>query len=159
MTRRSFCPSRLQQRGISIIMAIFLLLLFASISAFMASLMSTANITAAQDIEGARTYQAARAGSEWGIYQLDPNATGSALPACFGAAVLNQIPGYTVSVSCTPFPGAATAYTEGDRQVRIYQITAIATPVAARPPGVEREVVVTVEKCRTSLVTAVPYDC
>lgn len=147
------------QRGISIVMAIFLLLLFGLIAALMATMLSTASMTEAQDIEGARTYQAARAGIEWGVYQLDPNATKSDLPDCFSPATLTAIPGYSVRVACAPYPGAATTYQEGSRTIRIFQITATATSVAARPPGVEREIVVTVEKCRDTSVTVAPFDC
>lgn len=152
-------PVRRKQRGISIVMAIFLLLLFASIAAFMASLASTAHVASAQDIEGSRAYQAARAGVEWGLYQLDPNGTTAALPSCFATTTLVQVPNYSVNVSCTPFPGAATSYQEGSRTIRMFQITATATSTAARPPGVERVVSVTAEKCRDSLIVAAPYDC
>lgn len=149
------------QRGISVVMAIFLLLLFGLISALMATMLSTASMTEVQDIEGARTYQAARAGIEWGVYQLDPKAASAALPACFSPnpAALTAIPGYSVSVTCTPYPSPATSYQEGSRTIRIFQIVATATSVAARPPGIEREIAVTVEKCRDSTVTSAPYDC
>jgi MSHA biogenesis protein MshP len=126
----------------------------------MASLMSTAHIATSQDIEGTRTYQAARAGIEWGLYQLDPNATAAAMPGCFAATTLNQIPNYTVNVTCTPFPGPAAFYQEGSRQVRMFEITATATPVTPRAPGVERVVSVIAEKCRDPvLVTVAPWDC
>lgn len=150
-----------RQRGISVVMAIFLLLLFGLISALMATMLSTASMTEAQDVEGARTYQAARAGIEWGVYQLDPNAANAPLPSCFSPnpAMLTAIPGYSVRVNCTPYPGAATSYREGTRTIRIFHIVATATSVAARPPGVEREIAVTVEKCRDSTVTSAPYDC
>lgn len=151
--------ARQRQAGMSIIMAIFLLLLFAAISAFMVSLISTAHVTSAQDVEGARTYQAARAGVEWGMYQLDPDGLTSTLPGCFAATALNQIPNYAVNVSCTPFPGAATSYQEAGRQVRVYEIVATATPVSFRAPGVERQISVTVEKCRDPAVVAAPFDC
>ena len=67
----------IRQRGVSIISAIFMLLLFAALAAYMVSLSSSANITSAQDVQGARAYQAAQAGLEWGLLQvLDPgNAT------------------------------------------------------------------------------------
>lgn len=145
---------RSRQRGVSIIMAVFLLLLFAAISAFMASLIGTAHTTSAQDVEGVRAYQAARAGAEWGIFQLDPNAGAASLPDCFGATTLAQIPNFSVAVSCT-----ASDYTESGRGVRIYQITATANAVNFRQPGIERQVVVTVEKCRDPAITAAPYDC
>ena len=62
------------QRGVSVIAAIFLLLLMAVLAAVIANLVSTSHINLAADIGGTRAYQAARAGAEWGIFQLDPNA-------------------------------------------------------------------------------------
>lgn len=164
-TLRQPTAFRRRQQGISILTAIFLLLLFASISAFMASLMSTAHVTGTLDMEGSRTYQAARAGIEWGLYQLDPDGLQPGVPVgtppdCFADTVLNQIPNYSVSVTCTRFPTATSYYEEGSRRMRLYEITATATLVSGRPPGVERVITVTAEKCRDpALVTTPPYDC
>lgn len=155
--------NRSRQRGVSIIAAIFLLLLFAAIAAFMVSMMSTANITSAQDVQGARAYQAAQAGAEWGLYQLDPNGAAAALPGCFAAATLPAAanPGFTVGVTCTPFPGAATSYAEAGRTIRIFEIVATVTVTGALAPpaAVERQVRVTVEKCRDPAIVAAPFDC
>lgn len=148
------------QHGVSIITAIFLLLLFATLAALMANLISTAHTTAAEDVLGARAYQAARGGAEWGLYQvLDPmNATAlsatAALPACFGSPASVPGMGATVSVACTAFGD----YQEGSKVVRIYRIASTATLPG---PGitVERQVQVTAEKCRDSASTVAPYDC
>jgi MSHA biogenesis protein MshP len=149
-----------RQRGVSIISAIFLLLLFAAIAAFMVSMMSTANITSAQDVQGARAYQAAQAGAEWGLFQLDPNGAAAALPACV-SGVRNEFPGFTVTVVCTRYPGAATSYAEAGRTIAIYRIvaTAAVTGVLLPPGATEREVRITVEKCRDPAIVAVPFDC
>lgn len=159
MSKRIEHPWRSAQRGISIVMAIFLLLLFASIAAFMASLMSSSHISSAQDLEGSRAYQAARAGVEWGLYQLDAPGSVPGLPPCFATTTLTQIPNYSVNVTCTPYPGASTFYQEGSRTIRIFQVTATATSIGGRPPTVERVVEVIAEKCRDTLIGAPPYDC
>lgn len=162
------CPKRTplrQQSGASIISAIFILLLFAALAAFMANLVSTANITSAQDVQGARAYQAAQAGVEWGLYQLDPNGAAAALPGCFAInpTVLPTaaIPGFTVSVLCTPFPGAVTSYAEAGRTIRIFEIVATVTITNALvpPAAVERQVTVRIEKCRDATIVAAPFDC
>jgi MSHA biogenesis protein MshP len=107
----------------------------------------------AADIGGARAYQAARAGAEWGMYQLDPNATAAALPVCVGGGP--PIPGHVVAVAC-----ASTDYTEGSRSIRIYRITSVATATGGKAPGIERRIEVTVEKCRDPVNTpAAPFDC
>ena len=76
------------QRGVSIIAAIFLLLLMAMLAAVIANMVSTSHVNLAADIGGARAYQAARAGAEWGIFQLDPNAQTAGLPACVDGLVM-----------------------------------------------------------------------
>lgn len=149
-------PSLRLQRGVSIIAAIFLLLLFAALAAFMVTLTSTANITSAQDVQGIRAYQAAQSGVEWGLLQLDPNDTATALPACFATTALNQIPGFSVTVTCAAFG----TYTEGTRTLRVYQIVATATtPGAAAPPtGVERQAEARIAKCQDGVATRI-FNC
>lgn len=145
---------RPSQRGVSVIAAVFLLLLMAVLAAAITNIVSTAHLNQAADIGGTRAYQAARAGAEWGIFQLDPNAQAAALPACFAPAT-PAVPDHTVTVSC-----ASTDYTEAGRNLRIYRITALAVANGARAPGIERQIEVTVEKCRDPVnVTAAPFDC
>lgn len=148
-----------RQSGMSLLAAIFVLLLLSSIAASILYFSSTAHTNSAQDFEGSRAYQAARAGVEWGLFQLDPNDTAAGLPSCFAATSLAQFAGYTVAVTCTPFPGAATSYQEGPRQTRMFQIVAVARSIAAFPTQTEREIAVTVEKCRDPAFAAAPYGC
>lgn len=64
----TICPDR-RARGFAIVSAIFILVVLAALAGFIVSVTSTQAFTFAQDIQGARAYQAARAGTEWGIYQ------------------------------------------------------------------------------------------
>lgn len=155
-----------RQRGVSIIAAVFFLVLFAAIAAAMVSLTTTSNATSALDVQGSRAYQAARAGLEWGIYQvLDPNNTTAtsataALPACPGAA-FPGVTGFTVTVVCTPYPAVAAVpsyYEEGSRRLRIFEVSATAT-AAAPGSGISRQLTAVVEKCRDTASTSAPYDC
>jgi MSHA biogenesis protein MshP len=151
---------RMRQRGVSIITAIFLLLLMASLAAFMANIISVAHVNVAADVGGSRAYQAARAGVEWGMFQLDPNAQSGSLPTCTTASgTITAIPNHSVVVTCTPYPSDSTVYQEGNRQVRIFKIIAKATALGVKAPGIERQVEVTIEKCRDSTITVAPYDC
>lgn len=153
MNRHSFpCLSRSRQRGVSIITGIFLLLLMASLAAAMVSVISTSHVIIAADIGGSRAYQAARAGVEWGMFQLDPNAQAAALPACVNGSP--SIPGHAVNVTCQSWDT-----TEGGKQIRIYRISSLATANGVKAPGIERLVEVTVEKCRDATITVAPYDC
>lgn len=143
-----------RQGGVSIVAAIFFLVLFAAIAAAMVSLTTGSNVSSAQDIQGSRAYHAARAGVEWGLYQvLDPaNATATsaiaALPDCPGPFP-GGIPGFAVNVAC-----ASAEHEEGSKRLRIYTITATASAA-----GVERQITVTAEKCRDTASTVAPFDC
>ncbi|MBS1144446.1 MAG: biosis protein MshP [Proteobacteria bacterium] len=141
-----------RQRGVSIITGIFLLLLMSVLAAVIANVVSTAHVNLASDIGGARAYQAARAGAEWGMFQLDPNAQNAALPACVNGTP--AIPDHTVTVGCT-----SSDHTEADRQIRIYRITSVAVANAVKAPGIERRVEVTIEKCRNAAIVSAPFDC
>lgn len=153
MSRPSFLfADRSRQRGVSIITGVFLLLLMATLAAGMVSLVSTSHVNMATDIGGARAYQAARAGAEWGMFQLDPNAQVANLPNCVNGNP--PIPGHQVNVVCQSWDT-----TEGGRQIRIYRISSRATANGAKAPGIERVVEVTVEKCRDATIVAAPYDC
>lgn len=154
--KRRFLPNfrgRPQQCGMSIIAGVFLLMLMAVLAAAIATIVSTAHVNLAADIGGSRAYQAARAGVEWGMYQLDPNAQSAALPVCIGGNP--PIPGHAVAVAC-----ASTDYTEGGRSIRIYRIISVATATGVKAPGIERQIEITVEKCRDPVnITAAPFDC
>jgi MSHA biogenesis protein MshP len=146
-------PLRQRQHGVSIIAAIFLLLLFAALAAFMVSLTSTANITSAQDVQGVRAYQAAQAGVEWGLFQLDPNDNAKIDPPpitlnCPASTPLPNIPGFSVVVTCTSYG----PYDEGSSKVMVFRIVATASvPGAAAPPAAaEREAEARVAKCQYS---------
>ncbi len=127
---------------------------------------TTQSITSAQDIQGARAYHAARAGVDWGLYQvLDPtNASVVApaapawpnMPACPAPAALT-IEGFTVAVSC-----ASSDYSEAglNRRIRVYQLVSTAGQgVPGTATRVEREVAVTVSKCRAVDGAAADYAC
>jgi MSHA biogenesis protein MshP len=145
-------PLARRQRGVSIITGVFLLLLMSVLAAVIANVVSTAHVNLAADIGGARAYQAARAGAEWGMYQLDPNAQSAGLPACVNGTP--AIPGHAVTVTCQSWDT-----TEGTRQLRIYRIVSQATATGVKAPGIERLVEVTVERCRDPAITVAPFDC
>src|SRR5215470_8915559 len=64
------------QRGFSIVTAIFLVVVLALLGVFIVSVTGMQLSSHQLDVLGARAYQAARAGIEWGAFQvLDPNNT------------------------------------------------------------------------------------
>ena len=145
----AFIRPPFRQRGVSVVSAIFLLMLMASLAALMANLVSVTHINSAADIGGSRTYQAARAGVEWAMFQLDPDAIEPNIDNinCPGAGS-PAVPNHVINILCTAYPLGGGHYTEGSKSIRIYRITATATATGVKPPGIERQVVVTVEKCR-----------
>ena len=170
--------ARLRQRGFTIVSAIFLLVVLASLGAFIVNISTTQSVTSAQDVQGSRAYHAARAGLEWGLYQvLDPlNTTAVApgsvnwpkLPDCPADAAMTIVD-FTVTVRCARFPAGAADPTTGPpvynesgttRSVVVYELTATSSSGAVGTMGfVERSVTATVSKCRAEDGVAPGYEC
>ena len=89
------CPER-RQHGFSIVAAIFILVVLAALAGFIVSVTTTQNLTFAQDVQGARALQAARAGAEYGVARW-LSATPSAAADCVAGST-------TVSLAGTPLP-------------------------------------------------------
>lgn len=117
------------QRGLGMVAAIVVLVMMAVLAAAITRLTWTQQISSAQDIMGARAFQAANAGTEWGMYQalkgswMGTNCTGSQ------TLDLTSSMGFKVTVTCTT---QATAFNEGQDSngnnlpVRLYVIDAVA---------------------------------
>ncbi len=101
-------PRPSAQRGFAIVSAIFLLVVLGALGAFMVTLSTVQHTTSTQDMQGARAYQAARAGIEWGAYQvLTPehaNPVGVPYVCPVAATALNtlagSLAGFSVTVLC-----------------------------------------------------------
>ena len=121
--------------------AIFLLVILAALAAFLVNISTTQNMTSAQDIQGARAYHAARAGVEWGLYQV-------LVPAAAACAASTTLPapieGFTVTVACT----VAGPYSEGGQSFSLYRLTA-----TAQSPGVSPGTLAYVERQVSALVS------
>lgn len=169
MKRSAHFPSSLRlQRGVSILAAIFLLLLFAALAALIANFRNVSELTSAEDVLGTRAHFAARAGVERVMFAvMDPNTVPAAaplpapaadgLPGCPASPLvlpaLPHFPGFTISVTC-----AQTAYDEGTRRLRISRIVSTATVTG--PAGViERQLEATIEKCRDTASVTSPFEC
>lgn len=158
------------QRGVTIVTAIFLLVVLAMLGAFMLSVTSLQQSSTVLDVQGVRAYQAARAGVEWGAFQvLDPNnAIGtSALPTCPASPTQLTLAGslspFTVTVTCS-----ATSTTEGNRNVGAYFIVATACnqPSAGSCPNatpsagyLERQMQATLSKCKDPTAAGPKFAC
>ena len=109
-------------RGFALVSAIFILVVLAALGAFMVNISTNQHIGSALDVQGVRAYHAARAGIEWGVYQVqsyDPSAaagdgyrfgydcqptdTGSQCfnrRSCENASGSFDVFGFSVTVSC-----------------------------------------------------------
>ncbi len=155
-------------RGFVLASAIFLLVILASLGAFLVNISMNLSLSSAQDVQGSRAYQAARAGIEWGLYQvLDPtNATVVApgdpqwpnMPGC--AANGLSIEGFAVNVTCQ-----FNDYSEAglNRRIRVFSLVATAFPlgsvIVGTPGFSERQIQTTVSKCRDVDGSAPSYEC
>jgi MSHA biogenesis protein MshP len=114
---------RHRSAGFSIVAAIFVLVILAGLGAFVITISEVQrqiSITAAQ---GARAYQTANAGLEWGLHNTIGVGTGTcnSTPTNFtppGAAFT----GFNVAVTCT-----STNFTEGAGTTTVFVITSTAT--------------------------------
>jgi MSHA biogenesis protein MshP len=126
-----------RQRGFTLLAGLFILIVLAALGAFMVRVSSMQHLSSAQDIQGSRAYQAARAGIEWGMYQALRNSS------CVASASLTALGGLTdfgVTVTC-----AQSSYTEGANTVNVYDITATAATGTLGSAGyVERQLRATV---------------
>lgn len=113
-----------RQQGFLIISAVFLLVVLAGLIAYLMTVSTSSQASSAADFNSARAYQAARAGVEWGAYQIlrDP-VGGTFKPACeAGTASKNltfgsALSAFTATVTCT-----SASHTEGASTVRSYKI-------------------------------------
>lgn len=85
-------------RGFALLSAIFILVVLAALGAFILNVSSSQQIGSALDVQGARAYQAARAGIEWGLFQRLQQ--GNCAAATSFAPAAPTFAGFTVTVTC-----------------------------------------------------------
>jgi MSHA biogenesis protein MshP len=108
MNKRAFLSRRAHRHaGVALVTAIFLLVVLAGLGVAAVRIFTAQQSSSTLDVEGARAYQAARAGIEWGLYQrLRNNACVSQSFALPADSTLRR---FTVSVTCTQVDGPADA--------------------------------------------------
>ena len=124
---------RKRSGGFSLISAIFLLVVVTLLGAYVATLSSNQHIAEALDVEGARAYQAARAGVDWGAWQILQAPGGGFRTSCDGATyaapfsqplagLAGTLSGFAVQVQC-----GSAATTEAGVNIRVYRLTVTAS--------------------------------
>lgn len=136
------------QRGFSLVSAIFLLIVVAALGTFAVTVSGTQHQSAALDVLGTRAYHAARAGMEWGVYQVIRNPGGITCSVA-GASNAITLPAgttlapFTVNLVCQSY----APVTEGSATLSAYRLTSTATMgTAGAPDRVERVIAVTLAK-------------
>ena len=131
-----------RDRGFAAVTAVFILVVLAALGVALLTISGGQQRSSAFDTLGSRAYQAARAGTEFGIYQALRN---SSCPASTVLALPGGLSDFSVRVEC-----ASSQHTEAaPPAVTMYQITATACnravcPAAADATYVERQLRVVV---------------
>jgi MSHA biogenesis protein MshP len=133
------------QRGVSIITAIFLLVILALLGTMMVTFMTAQQHSSAMDVRGALAYQAARTGIEWAAYNVEQTAPGTLWAGC-AAIPAPLMPAGTLGGTLAPFAVTVTCnsqmVTEGAATIYVYTITSTASSggVAGNADFVQRVV-------------------
>lgn len=133
----------LKSRGFTLISAIFVVVVLSAFGMSMLVMSTVQQRGSALDLESARAYQAARAGLEWGLYQVQ---TPAGPPACFGStnvALTGELSRFVATVQCT-----LTNYSDGSQNFSMYTLISNACnipnsgacpSVSTQPNSVERQ--------------------
>lgn len=108
------------QRGFSLVMAIFILVVLGLLGGYMARLMAVEVAASNDALQGARAYQAARAGIEWALARINGGGACADVNAQT-AMTFTGLDGFSVTLTCSSVSDA-----EADQMLVIYQINALA---------------------------------
>lgn len=126
------------QAGLSIVTAIFLLVVLSGLAAAIVSVSTTQHASSAIDLLGSRAYEAARSGAEYGLYQ---SARANNMVACNKSFQLTAptLSSFTVTVQCsaaqTANMPAGVAGTPTEGQPLGYPIVTTITATACNIPA------------------------
>jgi MSHA biogenesis protein MshP len=105
MTRSSFSrlAARRRSAGMGLVTAIFLLVVLAGLGVAMVNIFTSQQQSSNLDVQGARAYQAARAGIDWGLFQQLRNGwcKDANDRATFQLPGASSLSAFTVIVQCT----------------------------------------------------------
>ena len=137
--------SRTRQGGFLVIAAIFLLVVVAAYVGYVTTQSNVQQLTTLADLQSARALQAARAGIEWGAFQVIRNSSCSNTTLTFAGTSLAE---FSTAVTCS----SAGPLTEGASSITTYQVTANACnsppcpSAAATATYAERQLTVSIAK-------------
>lgn len=115
-----------KQAGFSIVMAIFILVALSLLSGYMVKLSGVQHATSTFAVQGARAYQAARAGVGWAIARISAGGVCTDITSA-NPLTFSGLNGFSVTLTCTTFPNPPPnpQYSEGTYSFYVYKITAL----------------------------------
>jgi len=111
-------PTLRRARGFALILALFLIVSLAAIGVYLLSVSNVQVASGVMDEQGARAYQAARAGVDWGAYRVLRTGTCPIGPVAIPLPA--NLAGFVAEVTCTSYG----METEGGTPVSTYLIVA-----------------------------------
>lgn len=112
--------------GFTLLSLTFVLVVLTALGAALANVAMRQQLGSAAEVDAARALQAARAGLEWGAFQVLRNpAPPSSAPGCFSSTSFSPagLTSFTVTVSCTRTPSSGTV-SDGATPLVFYQLVA-----------------------------------
>ena len=104
-----------RERGFTLIVALFILLGLAVLGSYLLSMTTVQSMNSALAVRGARGYQAANSGIEWGIARVVAGGCDA------GNSFAVPGTGFTVTVSCQ-----RQGFSEGGNTYHVYRLAALA---------------------------------
>lgn len=145
------------QGGFSLVTAIFILVILATLGAFMVTFSTGQQSVVAMDIQSARALQAARAGIEWAAYQVQPAQGGAGLvcplypaaPQIYTMSFTGStLSGFSTSVSCNSSTHQEGVNATAPNTTIVYVLTSTATYGSANTPDyVSRQITARIAVC------------
>jgi MSHA biogenesis protein MshP len=118
-------PASRRAGGAGLVTAIFLLVVLAGLATALVSIFGIQRQSTALDEQGARAYQAARSGIEWGLFQ---RATGASCNGSFRLPADSALASFVVTVACVQTDGSA--FSEATTRLDRWRIVATACTTA-----------------------------
>jgi len=111
-----------RQSGFSLVSALFLLVVFGSLGAYMVSISGTQHYTPVLALQGSRAYFIARGGIDWGVSAA--TNSGACVNSPAGGLNGGNLSGFVVTVTCT-----STSHLEAGSTINIFTVTSVATTI------------------------------
>ena len=124
MTSRLLTYRHRVSNGFTLLVALFLLVVLALLGIYMINFSAVQHTTLVYGVQGARAMQAARAGLEWGIYEVIPNNNINAIcpgTTTFSTTGAGSLDNFNIQVDCV-----SSTHIEGGTTVITYQLTSSA---------------------------------